>query len=692
VHKAAEEEEDERPMTGANRILKVSYGTFSCTLEGFDDPLSTLQAVAEYFRGIAADDRYFGTAPLTPDASILHRIAEQAVNRRVEARIEDNSMILRTDEAMQAAVFPVPPAPWPASQPEPQPAAKGLVAEESVAAKLQRIRAAVARDEEPADKAFSFDGEDTTAVLAVPPAFSGGTEDDVTAGIRVAPDEASGPAQEAAGTDSSAGPPDWPVALGGADGDHGEPLDLRTEWAADDAPEPGEPAPDAALLEGLAGGQTDIAVPLVTPPADIPDRLPDALPEPTAEDLPEAAGAEDGGLPTSLDRAWAEARAAFARDAAAPSGPALTAGAADSVPDAGNGPAPSAPWDATGFASSWQDVLSAFQGLSERTRPASISPSDSGLPAPADAGGEPSVGADSLIWETQQVFLLRATEPFADPASAEPDALLAAHSGSGNGGDAPETTEGRMGLDDGAMTLEDDAWDAEDATPLLRSSITEMEEPEDPRRLLAMAHLKAAVAAAMETDLQPVGGENQGGEAMPQDSDDVHLALVGKSDRPDVPPPLDRPAPLVLVSEQRIDPPLPDGAVIRSLQQRISTTNLAVEQSPDDSEDPGRAEDAFVPALSFSEFAQQVGVGEMPDLLEAAAAYTACIEKQPLFTRPHLMRHVAAATGTREVNREDSMRNFGLLLRHGKIEKVDGGLFTITGSCNYLAQARRMTG
>jgi hypothetical protein len=146
------------------------------------------------------------------------------------------------------------------------------------------------------------------------------------------------------------------------------------------------------------------------------------------------------------------------------------------------------------------------------------------------------------------------------------------------------------------------------------------------------------------------------------------------------------------VSEQRIDPPLPDGAVIRSLQQRISTTNLAVEQTPDDSEDPGRAEDTFAPALGFSEFAQQVGVGEMQDLLEAAAAYTACIEKQPHFTRPHLMRHVAAATGTSDANREDSMRSFGLLLRHGKIEKVDGGLFAVTESCNYLAQARRMTG
>jgi hypothetical protein len=37
------------------------------------------------------------------------------------------------------------------------------------------------------------------------------------------------------------------------------------------------------------------------------------------------------------------------------------------------------------------------------------------------------------------------------------------------------------------------------------------------------------------------------------------------------------------------------------------------------------------------------------------------------------------------------MRSFGLLLRQGKIEKVDGGLFAITDNCSYLAQARRMS-
>ncbi len=128
-------------MVGDSKILTVSYGTFSCTLEGFDDPFSTMKAIAEYFRDLAAGDRFFGAEPPQPDTDLLHRIAEETIQRQVNAEVSGDSLILRQADTTPAPVRA------PVAAPAVQPAE---VAEDaplsSVAEKLKRIRAVVANE------------------------------------------------------------------------------------------------------------------------------------------------------------------------------------------------------------------------------------------------------------------------------------------------------------------------------------------------------------------------------------------------------------------------------------------------------------------------------------------------------------------------------------------------------------------
>ncbi|WP_170409329.1 hypothetical protein [Ruegeria arenilitoris] len=179
-------------MVQNNKVLTVSYGTFSCTLEGFDDSFETMKAIAEYFRDLAADDRYFGSEPPQPDTEMLTRIAQRDASRRVEASQNESGLLIRATEKNAPSPQSTASAPGlnvidtpPSSQPvfsdtetveeAPAPAA------DSIAAKLQRIRAVVSHSEE--NSVIYTEDEDTTLMKSAAPsdavaaAFAAGSLD-----------------------------------------------------------------------------------------------------------------------------------------------------------------------------------------------------------------------------------------------------------------------------------------------------------------------------------------------------------------------------------------------------------------------------------------------------------------------------------------------------------------------------------
>ena len=63
-------------MVSSSKILTVSYGTFSCTAEGFEDPLGVVKDTTHFFRGIVHEDRFFGAEPPQFDPELAAQLLQ----------------------------------------------------------------------------------------------------------------------------------------------------------------------------------------------------------------------------------------------------------------------------------------------------------------------------------------------------------------------------------------------------------------------------------------------------------------------------------------------------------------------------------------------------------------------------------------------------------------------------------------
>ncbi len=268
--------------------------------------------------------------------------------------------------------------------------------------------------------------------------------------------------------------------------------------------------------------------------------------------------------------------------------------------------------------------------------------------------------------------------------------------------ETPEATPKR------GKRLEPLAADAQ-APRMFDEAATQLEEPESHQRRNAMQHLRAAVAATK--------AERSAGGAMQEDVDDKPYrldletavrprrphAVSGNGERSERPR-RERPSPLKLVAEQRIDTPPTEPVQPRRI--RRADLDTTPQRRPPEAEAPEHQataahretqrpapepEAAAAPAAQdtggFTGFAEEMGVRALPDLLEAAAAYMADVEGQPEFSRPMLM-HKLKEVSAADFSREEGLRSFGKLLRDGKLQKLKGGRFTVTDATDFRPRAR----
>jgi hypothetical protein len=220
-------------------------------------------------------------------------------------------------------------------------------------------------------------------------------------------------------------------------------------------------------------------------------------------------------------------------------------------------------------------------------------------------------------------------------------------------------------------------------TRILRETESQLDDTEASRRRSTIAHLKAAVAAT-RADRDRGTDEDEGDDDLDRYRDDLDRVVRPRrpADGRGASAPR-RLAPLMLVSEQRVDLPVSadaNGDAVRP--RRITTGNLALKQDDLDEDDGG----LFGDSTSFTDYVVRMGATELPDLLEAAAAYAAYVEGRPHFSRPQLMEQVASF-GDGSFSREDGLRSFGTLLRQGKIQRLKRGQFTIAKSSRFRPES-----
>ncbi|SCZ53471.1 hypothetical protein SAMN04488118_102142 [Epibacterium ulvae] len=666
-------------MVQNNKVLTVSYGTFSCTLEGFEDSFGTMKVIAEYFRDLAADDRYFGAEPPQPDADMLARIAQREIARQVQASTSDQGVHLR------AATLDAPEAPEPVI--------------EEPAVEIADTKAA------PAEETHIVTPDEATPIESEP-------VDDLPVAETI-----------------EAHPVD--VAVEQAEND---PAPVEEDSAAT-APETFEMAEVTEPAQDITEAEHEEESTLSDIPDDASDFFADSTPDEQFVDLAETHDVDSAVAQMVSQVRQAEAEDIAAEEAEKPRQQAESIAsklqrirsvvsrtpvntpplediaedvveervqevAADEVSDADTDPfddpiekalrkldakretqqEPEAEADSAAEeqpatedaqpkrrrrlirvkrAAVDEAVSNGTLNEAPQTQEQTAEPPSEPVPAPK-AEPSPVPGAEfSTLSEEDEEDLRR------ELAEVEADLLSASQPDEVEAQTAVPVEEPPTEAETAPAISRDQPTTESDVSRLMDAADEMLGDPETSSSRETYSHMRAAVAAAQDDDTTGATTEDEE-EVYRKDLASVvqpRRPVAKRRDTPRIPEGESRPAPLKLVAEQRItgeDEAAHSAAPVRPRRIRsgMMTQGASAQASPS----------------AFADYARDAGAVELHELLEAAASYLSFVEGHEVFSRPDLMNKLRASGS--EFNREDGLRSFGQLLREGKIARAANGRFS----------------
>lgn len=630
-------------MTNSNKILTVSYGTFACTLEGFDDSLETMKAVAEYFRDLAAEDRFFGSEPVQVDAAALTKIVQDASASDVDIDTKDNHIKLRTVDAENAS-------------PERSELATGAAdtAAAAAAAAAGVAAATVLNDanEDDADEVVHRDDTDAKDTDSTTPADATSTDEVISeddGSVAETPEQESPEQEEAPAAELK-------VADELSESEPSDEIENNTD--------------NVATVEEITAQSV----------ADKLQRIRAAEEQNAALDSSEQQENESE-LEAETQNVEAENVVAEARndiEDALEEDDNLLADKKSSEPEVDELSKLLNRLDEAADAEAKNDAAleaeenkSGFVGEDEFELVENLFDDDKANAASAAAAAKRTVALstakpDNKIAETDSTAPHGQTKdvPSNADAAKKDDGVLVLGAADVRAAPTPDRAKTRQLSRELLPSL--DETEGSDVNRLLAKADTQMGEPENATRRRAFSHLRAAVAAK-KADSSIGGNGEKAGNAYRSDLADASPV-----------PPQSRDDSAKEVVADKAPSAKPAAATAHA-------SPLKLVADPDDAS-PAKAT-MPTDAVGFEEFASEFGASSLSQRLEAAAAYISFIECAENFSRTKLMK-VATQGSPQEFSREDGLRSFGTLLREGKLQKLPGGLFSVSEDTEYRPKKR----